>query len=171
MTDIEIAKEELRREGVTCAAVKDGKVVTSEKRGIAPLIEWYEDGADSADDSRGGEYGADDADHVDSADDSRGGEMQGYSVADKVVGKAPAMMYVLLGVSQVYACVMTNTAKEILTDAGIACSADTLTDTILRDDKADICPMEKAVMDIDEPEAAFDAIKEAISRMAANTNK
>lgn len=139
MTDIESAAEKLNNSQVTFAAAKDGVLITSEKRGIRPLLELYTEGTD----------------------------MTGWSCADKVVGKAPAMMYVLLGVSEVFAPVMTKTAKAIMENAGIKCTSDTLTDVIIRRDGKDICPMEKAVKDIDDPEEAVTAIQKTAAILAA----
>lgn len=137
MPDIDKAKEKLTEEGVTCAAVKGDKTLTAYERGIAPLLEWY-----------------------DSVHD-----MTGYSVADKVVGKAPAMLYVLMNVKEVFAPVMTYAAEEILKRAEITCGCDILTEKILRRDGRDICPMEKAVLDIDYPEEALKALKEKVAEI------
>ena len=138
MTDIELAAEKLDSGRVTFAAAKDGVLITSEKRGIKPLLDLYTGRTD----------------------------MNGWSCADKVVGKAPAMMYVLLGVSEVFAPVMTKTAKGIMEDAGIKCTSDKLTDVIMRRDGKDLCPMEKTVKDIDDPEEAVTAIQKTAAELA-----
>ena len=140
MTDIDLAREKLREDGITFAAAKDGEVIASEERGIKPILDLYTEGFD----------------------------MTGYHCADKVVGKAPAMLYVLLGVSEVYAHVMTKTARDILVNAGIGLSFETLTDVILRRDGKDLCPMEKAVKDIDDPEDAAAAVRLALAELAHN---
>ena len=138
MTDIELAAENLDSGRVTFAAAKDGVLITSEKRGIKPLLDLYTGRTD----------------------------MNGWSCADKVVGKAPAMMYVLLGVSEVFAPVMTKTAKDIMESAGIKCTSDTLADVIMRRDGKDLCPMEKAVKNIDDPAEAVTTIQKTAAELA-----
>ena len=140
MTDIELAEEKLNDEGVTFAAAKDGAIMTSKDRGIRPLLELYEAGTD----------------------------MKGWTCADKVVGKAPAVIYTLLDVREVSAPVMTKAAKEILENSGISCTYGSLTDVILRRDGNDLCPMEKAVKDIDDPLDAVNAKKGTAALLAAS---
>ena len=68
MTDIEHAKQLLTGEGYTCVICRGDDIHTSEKRGVAPLIELLDNKAD----------------------------IRGYSAADKAVGKAAAMLAELL---------------------------------------------------------------------------
>lgn len=137
MNDLELAKEELKKEGCTFAAAKDGEVISSEKRGVVPLIEMLDSGHDHS----------------------------GFSCADKVCGKAPALIYVLLGVSEVYARVMTRDAARILESAGIGCTYDALADKIINRAGTDICPMEKTVLGIGDPEEAVSAIRAKLADM------
>lgn len=137
MTDLELAKEKLSEEGCTFAAARDGKLISSEKRGVVPLIEMLDSGNDCS----------------------------GWTCADKVCGKAPAMIYVLLKVKEVFAGVMTYEAAEILTGAGIICSCGIQTDKIIRRDGKDICPMEKAVKDMETPEEAVSAVRAKLDEM------
>ena len=91
MTDIEHAKQLLTGEGYTCVICRGDDIHTSEKRGVAPLIELLDSNID----------------------------VRGYSAADKTVGKAAAMLFVLLGVGEIYAVVMSRSAKKILDGHGI----------------------------------------------------
>lgn len=91
MTDIEHAKQLLTGEGYTCVICRGDNIHTSEKRGVAPLIELLDSNID----------------------------VRGYSAADKTVGKAAAMLFVLLGVGEIYAVVMSRSAKKILDGHGI----------------------------------------------------
>ena len=142
MNDLELAKEELKKEGCTFAAAKDGEVISSEKRGIVPLL-----------------------DMLDSVREGKGVSYAGWSCADKVAGKAPAMIYVLLGVSEVYARVMTRDAARILESARIGCTYDALADKIINRAGTDICPMEKTVLGIGDPEEAVSAIRAKLADM------
>lgn len=91
MTDIEHAKQLLTGEGYTCVICRGDDIHTSEKRGVAPLIELLDSKID----------------------------VRGYSAADKAVGKAAAMLFVLLGVGEIYAAIMSRSAKKILDEYGI----------------------------------------------------
>lgn len=90
MTDIEHAKQLLTGEGYTCVICRGDDMHTSEKRGVVPLIELLDSRID----------------------------VRGYSAADKAVGKAAAMLFILLGVGEIYAVVMSRSAKRFLTGTG-----------------------------------------------------
>ena len=137
MTDIERAKQILISEGCTCVICKGDNIHISQKRGVAPLIELLDSRID----------------------------VRGYSAADKAVGKAAAMLFVLLGVSEIYAVVMSRSAKKILDEYGIKYSCGEEVEYIINRKKDGMCPMEKAVMDIDDPAEAPTKIKETIEKM------
>lgn len=137
MTDIEHAKQLLTGEGYTCVVCKGNNIHISQKRGVAPLMELLDGGAD----------------------------IRGYSAADKAVGKAAAMLFVLLGVSEIYAAIMSRSAKKILDEYEIKYSCDEEVEYIINRKKDGMCPMEKAVMDIDDPAEAPTKIKETIEKM------
>ena len=129
MTDIEHAKQLLTGEGYTCVICRGDDIHTSEKRGVAPLIELLDSNID----------------------------VRGYSAA--------AMLFVLLGVGEIYAVVMSRSAKKILDGHGIKYSCGEEVEYIINRKKDDMCPMEKAVMDIDDPAEASTKIKETIEKM------
>lgn len=86
---------------------------------------------------------------------------EGASVADRIVGKAAAMLYLLLCPAEVYGAVMTKTARDLLAAHGIHAEWGTLTEHIINRKGTDLCPMEKAVAEIDDPLAAEAAIRKA----------
>lgn len=137
MTDIERAKQILISEGCTCVVCKGNNIHISQKRGVAPLIELLDSKID----------------------------VRGYSAADKAVGKAAAMLFVLLGISEIYAVIMSRSAKKILDEYGIKYSCGEEVEYIINRKKDGMCPMEKAVMDIDDPAEAPKKIKETIEKM------
>lgn len=139
--DLDKAIELLSESEYTCVLCKDDEVITSAEHGVKPLIEWLESDA----------------------------EFGGFCAADKVVGKAAASLYVLLGVSAVYAPVMSNLAIETLSKHGIEPFYDLSVEAIRNRAGNDFCPMEKAVIDIDDPEAALEAIKLKIKAMAMSS--
>ena len=128
-TDIEMAKKTL--EGHSIALCKDGKIITSDLRGIAPMHFFLDNKTDLA----------------------------GFSAADLIVGKAAAMLFVKAGIKEVYACVMSESGLDFLVGHGIECSYGELCEKIINRDKTDICPMEKAVRDTDDVDEGIERIK------------
>ena len=87
-----------------------------------------------------------------------GGDVGGWSAADRIVGKAAAMLYVLLGVGEVHAEVMSEDALSLLAAHGISAECEVRSRTIKNRAGTDSCPMEKAVGGIADPAAAACAI-------------
>ena len=137
MNEITYAKEMLSRGGYTLVVCSGGRVYVSEEKGIKPLLELVK-----AQDDWSGAY-----------------------AADKIVGKAAAMLYALLGVKAVYAEVLSEKAKEIFDKNGIEFECNTLTDNIINRQGTGLCPMEEAVKDIDNADDAIMAIEAKIAEM------
>ena len=125
MTDLQIAKNNLS--GHTICLCKDGNCVYSEKRGIAPMMSFI-------------------------ASETN---LSGFSVADIVVGKAAAMLFLKCGIVAVYAKTLSESGKAVLEKHGIPFEYETLTEKIINRNGTDICPMEKAVSDCDDAEEAY----------------
>ncbi len=131
MTDLENAKQLLLEKDFTCVLCRDQDIRTSRFRGVKPLVSWYAGQEDAA----------------------------GFCAADKVVGKATAFLYVLLGAKAVYAGVISHSALQVLTDHHIAAEYDLLVENIINRKGDGICPFEEAVLDIQEPQEAYAAIR------------
>ena len=134
MEDLEQAKAILESEGCTCVLCGDGQVYKSDRRGVAPLLELLDSGPAVA----------------------------GFSAADRVVGKATAFLYCLLGVKQIYAGVMSEPAQKVLDEAHISHSCGQLVPGIRNRQKNGPCPMEHATGDCTTPEQALAAIRETL---------
>ena len=137
MRDLDTAKNLLQE--YTCVLVKDSSVYGSTKTGIAPMLDFLSQDLD----------------------------LSGFSAADKIVGKAAAMLFVLAGVKEVYGQVMSRAAQAFLQSHGISCSCDTLTEHIINRKGDDICPMEKTVQNMDDPATAFSALLQTRKRLQA----
>ena len=133
----QLAKAILERENCTCVICGEGSVYKSDRRGVAPLLELLDNGT----------------------------RVTGFSAADRVVGKATAFLYCLLGVKTVYAKVMSKPAAEVLTKMGIAYSWDTLVEGIQNRQKNGPCPMEHATRDCQTPEQALTAIRQTLENL------
>ena len=135
MTDLQIAKNNLV--GHTICLCKDGVCLYSEKRGIAPMMNFIKDGAD----------------------------LTGHCVADIVVGKAAALLFVKCGIKQVFAKTLSQKGKKILETYGVDYEYETLAENIINRAGTDICPMEKAVANTDDPEEAYAVLTNELNRM------
>ena len=133
MTDIENAENAL--EGHSLALCRDGEIITSDLRGVAPMLFFLDNNTNLA----------------------------GFSAADLIVGKAAAMLFVKAGIKEVYARVMSESGLDFLIRHGIECSYGTLCEKIINRDKTDICPMEKAVADVDDIDEGIERIKNKLS--------
>ncbi len=137
MIDLENAKEELQNGGYTCVLCRGEKKVYSAERGVKPLIKLFQSGED----------------------------FSRFSAADKVVGKATAFLYVLLGVSAVYARVISESAHSVLLSHGIHTEFSEKTAHIINRAGDGICPFESAVLEIAKPQAAYEAILRKMAEM------
>lgn len=89
----------------------------------------------------------------------------GGVIADKVVGKAAALMAVLGGAQAVYGKVMSEGAVEVLEAHRIEYGYDELVPYIVNRTKDGKCPMEETVWEITEPAEAFEALERTIARL------
>lgn len=121
----------------TCVLCRGDETFTATERGVKPLVRYLAEGTD----------------------------LRGFFAADRVVGKATAYLYVLLGVSAVYAHVMSRSAAQVLRDHGVAVQYGTLAENIINRQGTGICPFEAAVLDIHTPEQAYTAIREKMVYM------
>lgn len=135
MTDLQTAKEKLTSH--TICLCKNGNCIFSDKHGITPMIEFIENGINLAD----------------------------YSVADIVVGKAVALLFVKCKIKNVFAKTISKSGKEVLENHDIHCEYENLVDNIINRKKTDICPMEKAVANTDDAEKGYILLKEQLNKI------
>ena len=135
MSDIERAKENLG--GHAICLCKGDSIITDDGRGISPMMKFIGENKD----------------------------LSGYSAADIIVGKAAAMLFVKAGVVAVHGKVMSKAGKDYLESHVIPCTFDTLTDNIIDRSGKDICPMEKTVADISDPDEGYEALREKLAEM------
>ena len=135
--DLQTARQLLGNGNYTCVLCREDVTHTSTRRGVAPLLHWLDEGTD----------------------------LRGFSAADRVVGRATAFLYHLLGIREVYARVMSRPALEVLQQYGIAASWETLVDAIENRQKTGPCPMEYATRNCTAPEDALTAIREALDAL------
>ena len=137
MTDLEQAIRLLKAEQYTCVLFWGDTHYSSRQRGVRPLLDFLDSGEDFA----------------------------GFSAADKVVGKATAFLYCLLGVTAVHAGVLSDSAAQVLADAKIAFSCDRQVSGIRNRDNTGPCPMETATKDLTDPRQALAAIRNTLKAL------
>ena len=135
--DLESCKAILKNENLTCVVQCGDRILKTADRGIKPFMQWIESGEN----------------------------LQGAVAADKVVGKAVAFLMEKAGISAVYAAVLSEPAEDVLKNAGIAYTYSYLVPRIQNRKGDGLCPMESAVMDVDNSDTAFSALKNKLKNL------
>ena len=133
MNDLEVAKDKLCREELTLAIVKNGRTLfeTCSHRisGFLGAIEKY------------------------------GAELEGASLADRVAGKAVALLCVYAEIKEGYAEVLSKKAKKLFEENGIPVEWKELVDNVLDVNRSGVCPFEKTAGDMSDPKEAYKTFK------------
>jgi hypothetical protein len=139
MQDLKIAKKTLYHNDLTLAIVKDGTVLfQTDAHRISGFLH---------------------------AIDQFGLELQGATVADRVAGKALALLCVYAGIKQVYAEVLSKKAEDFFRQNNVWFEWKELVDNVLDMNKTGICPFEKVAADISDPKESYVAFKALLERM------
>jgi len=88
-----------------------------------------------------------------------------YSAADKIVGKAAAMLYKLLGVKEIYGEVMSISAIKFLEQNNLNFKYKINTKEIINRKGTGICPMEQTVLNIENPIEAKKALDNKLKEL------
>jgi hypothetical protein len=97
--------------------------------------------------------------------DDLGAELNGASVADKVAGKALALLCIYAGIRKVYAEVLSKKAQVLFEENKVLYQWQLLVDNVLDVNKTGICPLEKAAADISNPEDSYKVFKALMEKM------
>lgn len=134
------------RDGCSCAVFQNGALRTSRASGIRPLLAWLEEDPSC---------------------------FQGAFVADKIVGRAAALLLVhggLDGSGSVYGEVLSDGAARVLEEYRIPFRCGRRVPHIINRRGDGVCLMEKRVRDIGDPAQAFAALREAAAALQAAQN-
>lgn len=138
MNDIEHAKQILLAQSRhTCVFCKGNQIYTSDHRGVYALVYYL----------------------------SQGTKFTGFAAADRVVGKAAALLLIMAGVREVYAQVMSESALYILSYYGTFCSCAEIVPEILDYTKSKLCPLEASVANIKQPEEAYRILQKVLDNL------
>lgn len=131
--NIKELKEILLKENHTIVIYKnDASVFTSDDRGVATLMRLLKDDKTQLKDSL---------------------------VADKIVGKAAALLMVYGEVKEVYTPTISSPAVQMFKNHNVKVTFDKEVERIINRKGDGLCPMETLCLDIDNPEEAFWRIK------------
>ena len=122
-----------------CVVIRGGRMFSERGRGVSPLLEFH--------------------------DHREAGFLRGATVVDKVIGRAAAMIAIAGGATRVHGELMSEDAKALLESRGVTVSYGTLVPRILNADRSDLCPLEKSVEGIDDPEQALTALRKRIEEL------
>lgn len=127
--------EELEGRNLSVLIYRGGEVIySSSERGVAPLLK---------------------------AIDLIGLEGLGGSiVADRVIGRAAALLIIYFRASEAHASLISSKARELFLERGLRHSYRRETPHILNRDGSDLCPFERLVADIKEPYEAYRKVRE-----------
>jgi hypothetical protein len=132
MQDLEIAKKRLSEKRLTLSIVKNGEIIfETVSNGISGLLEAIE--------------------NLNSIEEA--------SVADRVVGKAIALLCAYAKAKAVYAATLSVGAKDVLEKYSVYHEWKDLVENILDIYKVGICPFEKLATEISNPKDAYRKLK------------
>lgn len=136
--DLEKAVGLLKEHGYTCVLLREERIYSSRLRGVRPLLELLDSPKN----------------------------LNGFFAADKTVGLGAAHLYLLLGVSGVWARVISQSAKALLEAHGVSVWYDTLVPYIINRAGDGRCPIEEAVADCRSSAQALEKIRDTLKNLS-----
>ena len=142
-TEIDAALERIAAGEADCYILRPGcEPLPGHGRGVRPLLQLLENSPET---------------------------LHGAVLADKIIGKAAAMIAVLGGVAAIHTLTASESALAFLETAGIPAAARRTVPYIVNRTGDGMCPLEQTVREVEDPAAALPLLKATIARlMAAN---
>jgi len=139
MQDLDTAKKVLKENNDNLVVVKDGRVLfETTSPGIRGLL---------------------------TAIEKIGKKLKGSIVADRIVGEAAAQLFAYSNVLKVFAVTLSHCGKVVLEKNNIGYEYENLVPHILNFNKTDLCPFEKLVTGCNNPEEAYEKLKQHIEKI------
>ncbi|MDP6641294.1 MAG: DUF1893 domain-containing protein [Nitrososphaerales archaeon] len=136
MNDLDLAMNRLNQNNLSMVFVRKGKIIfESNTNGLSPFIQSINK-------------------HFQDIKES--------TLADKVVGKAAALLVIYAKINSVFASILSLEAAKILEHNRIPYKYDKMVDRIVNRQGTDLCPFEKKVLATSNPTEAFQCIEEMI---------
>lgn len=141
MSDLEIAKTVFQAHKYTFVVVCNARVIaTGTRDGIGELLDCA-------------------AQH--------GNALRGAALADKIVGKAVAMVAAYAGITKVYTPLASQAAQAVLQQHHIKLEAERMVPLIRNKRNDGLCPLEQLTMPLDLPDVAVAALREFVMQKRA----
>lgn len=135
MDDLEAAKRRLKTKNLSLVFVKSSKVIfETDMEGLFGFLK---------------------------AIDKSGVNLAAASVADRIIGKAAALLCVHSKVKAAFAVTLSTGGLRVLENHQIHCEYENLVPSILNLQQTDQCPFERLVEDVTNPEEAYRSIRHA----------
>lgn len=130
--DLEHAKNEFMHRNLGFIIVNDSKILAeSREKGVAPFYFAL----------------------------AKNKNVKGGSVADKIVGKAVALLCAYGGITSVYTPVISQPALNVLNAHNIHVEVEKVVPMILNRNKDGQCPIEALIMELNTPKKAYTVLK------------
>ena len=82
-------------------------------------------------------------------------QLSGSLIADKVIGKAAALLMIYAGVKEIYAPIISKPALQTLLKHNVKVYYDKEVERIINRKGDGLCPMETLCLDIEKPDEAY----------------
>ncbi len=133
MKDLILAEQTLKQKNLTLVIVKEGKILfKTETHGIRGLVKAVEE---------------------------LGKSMEGSSVADRIVGKAAALLCVYAQIVAIFAPIIDEKAIRTLRENNVLYRYEKKISHILDSTQKGMCPFEKLLVNITDPKEAYETLK------------
>jgi len=133
MQDLELSRLRLKKKSLSLVVVKNEKTIfETATHGIKGFLEAIE---------------------------LLGRELTGSSVADRIVGRAVALLCVYFRVSAVFAVIISVEGVKVLEDNNVFYQFERCVPNILNQKRSDICPFEKLALTFATPEEAYKILR------------
>lgn len=136
---VQTAINKVNTDGISCVVIREGTIIQeADGRGVSPLLDLYKN-----------------TPHL----------LHGSTVVDRIIGKGAAMILVLGGVSRVHGELMSQAGRQYLEDHGINLSYGRCIEVINNRKNDGMCPIERSVIDIDDPVEGYEAITNTVTAL------
>lgn len=126
----------LSQENVVCVVIsKDNNVFHASDRGIKPLVDWLRTNPTL---------------------------LNQAVIADKVIGKAAAMLMVYGGVKEVYGGIISDSAANFFEQEKVPFYFEKQVPYIINRNKTGMCPMEERAQSLNSAKEAFEIFSEIV---------
>lgn len=139
---VQAALQRIRQGEIVCAAIRDGGILAAQAgRGVAPVLQMF-----------------------------KNGQLTGSFLVDKVVGKAAAMIMTRGGISGCHGINVSRAALDWFGRCNVPVTYDAVTDHIVNRTGDGMCPMEQAVLGLQEDTDIVTVLEQTLIRIK-NANK